>query len=325
MPIIVISYDIDNMSISYDIDNMQCFKCGIEITGEEPKYGLHQQCFTAWFKVDPKYEFVSLTQRSADSKDPEKDINRSANNTSFYHGKFKKYSADLNTDNYILKMRDEKEAPELPEVEYLCNQIANLLGIPVPDFFYIDFNDQRVFVTKVFIKKSGGVSNLEHIYKYRPDNQHNCETLAKTIEETTKRPYDVEVFYNTLLLDALIGNHGRHGKNLAFVVSPSKILLSPIYDNVSYMGLVTGKMLKADFNPTGRIATLKTLEPSMNDYVEELVRLNQVDLVIQFLAKAKIQKINDLVDHSFCSLDMKESLKRLIAKRHRELIDGIQN
>jgi len=303
---------------------MECLKCRQPIFNETPKYGLHSSCFVAWFKTDSSHEFVSLTQRSALSRDPEK-TTQSANNSSFYHGKFKKYSADLASDNYILKMREEVDAPELPEVEYLCNQVAFYAGIPVPEFFYIDFYSQKVFVTKVFIKKGGGTANLEHLYKYRPDDKHNVETIAKIIEETTKRPYDVEVFYNTLLFDALVGNHDRHGRNLAFVVTPSKTALSPIYDNVSYLSLVSGTLLNADFNPTGRIATHANLEPSMQHYVEELRRLGQEELVKKFVGRIKLLKIEELVDASFCSQLLKVAIKKLIQKRYKELLDGLQN
>ena len=97
---------------------MNCLRCHRKITGAA-KYGLHEKCFADWFKIDAKNEFVSLKQRSALDRDPE--TRAPANNTSFYHGKFKKYSANLKSDNYILKMRENKAAPELPEVEYLCN------------------------------------------------------------------------------------------------------------------------------------------------------------------------------------------------------------
>jgi hypothetical protein len=302
------------------LKKMECLKCIQELTGPT-KYGLHENCFAAWFKANPESEFLSLTQRSAASRDP--DSKRSPNNTSFYHGKFKKYSADLESENYILKMRDPKEAPELPEVEYLCNQIADFLGIPVPDFYFIDFFTERVFVTKVFIRKNAGNANLEHIYKFRPDDGHNCETLIKTISETTKLPYDVDVFLNTLLFDSLIGNHDRHGRNLAFIVTPSKTTLSPIYDNVSYLSLVSGALLGADFNPTGRIATKLTAEPAMKDYVVELMRLGYEDTVLEFTKKANLSQIEELIEHSFCSSLLKQALKKLIRKRHAELINGI--
>lgn len=300
---------------------MKCLKCGQFVA--EPKYGLHPGCFADWFKVDPSQEFVSLIQRSAPSQDPEAET--STNNTSFYHGKFKKYSADLGTENYILKMREERDAPELPEVEYLCNQIANSIGLPIPDYFYIDFFSERVFVTKVFIKKNGATSNLEHIYKFRSDDQHSCEFIAQVIASTTNRLYDVEAFYTAVLFDALIGNHDRHGRNLAFIVTPGKTVLSPIYDNVSYLSLVSGEFLKADFNPTGRIRTEETLEPSMSHYVKELKRLGQEDLIRKFLSKVKLLKIELLIDNSFCSPLLKVAIKNLMNKRYKELINGLQN
>lgn len=301
---------------------MKCLKCQQDLY-EPIKYGLHIQCFADWFKTDPANEFMSLTQRSAQSLDPA--LNESLNNTSFYHGKFKKYSADLGHDNYIIKMREENGAPELPEVEYLCNQIAVSVGIPAPDFFYIDFFSEKVFVTKVFIKKNSGNANLEHIHKYRPDEQHNCEDLIRVISNTTRLPYDLDVFLNTILFDALIGNHDRHGRNLGFIVTPSKTSLSPIYDNVSYLSLVSGPILEADFNPTGRIATSLTKEPSMFDYVLELKRLGFSDTLKEFNQKVKILKIESIIDQSFCSALMKKAFKKLINKRFQELQNGLQD
>ncbi len=301
---------------------MKCLKCFQDLIGSV-KYGLHEKCFVDWFKTDPKNDFLSLTQRSATSRDPE--AKETANNTSFYHGKFKKYSADLGPENFILKMRESKGAPELPEVEYLCNQIAALLGLPIPEFFYIDFFSDKVFVTKVFIKKNAGNANLEHIYKFRPDEEHSCETLIKVISDTTKLPYDVDVFLNTILFDALIGNHDRHGRNLAFIVTPAKTVLSPIYDNVSYLSLVSGPLLGADFNPTGRITTKNSKEPSMKHYVEEFFRLGYRDTVLAFASKVKVPKIEAAIDQSFCSVEMKQAIKKLLNKRYKELLDGIQN
>ncbi len=101
---------------------MQCLKCRRKINGAE-KYGLHEECFVDWFKTDLKNDFLSLQQRSTTSRDPEEKGSHDNTSFSFYHGKFKKYSADLGGEHFILKMRKPKEAPELPEVEYVCNQI----------------------------------------------------------------------------------------------------------------------------------------------------------------------------------------------------------
>src|SRR5476649_532417 len=129
---------------------MNCLKCRIQIDPlSSAHYGLHPDCFTEWFKASKTAEFVSLQRRSSTS---DKATYQPPQNTSFFHGKFKKYSADLEGQSYILKMRQE-EAPELPEVEYLCNQIGNALSVPVAEFYYIDFNGDKTFVTKNFINQ----------------------------------------------------------------------------------------------------------------------------------------------------------------------------
>lgn len=300
--------------------NRQCIKCLTELAREEACYGLHPACFTAWFKVPSTSNFVSLTRRSVQSNQT---AQTSPQNISFFHGKFKKYSAELDGHSYILKMR-EIDAPELPEVEYTCNQIAELFGIPVAAHFLIDFEGERVFVTRNFIKKSA-LSDLQHIYHFRPDDQHTCEKLISVITEQAKRPYDVGVFVDTLLFDALIGNHDRHGRNLAFIVTSGKSSLSPIYDNVSYLGLEKGTMLNADFNPLGKIATISTAEPSMKDYVLELKRLGYEENVAAFWDKLKLNQIETIINNGLCSELMKKAICKLVRKRAKELEDEIKN
>src|SRR3990167_5265011 len=172
---------------------MNCYKCGQPIpSNKDAHYGLHPTCFCAWFKTPQPMEFASLQRKQNTSEsDP------SGQNSSFFHGKFKKYSAELNGESYILKMR-QNEAPELPEVEYLCNQIGQAVGIPVAAFYYINFLGEKTFVTKNFIKH-GTPTDLQHIYHFRKDDQHSCEGIIHAIQEKTHRPHDVSIFIKTLL------------------------------------------------------------------------------------------------------------------------------
>lgn len=298
---------------------MNCLKCRLQIDHPtSAHYGLHPECFTEWFNAPKTAEFISLQRRSNTS---DQLGNYTSQNTSFFHGTFKKYSADLNGQSYILKMRQD-EAPELPEVEYLCNRIGKLLGISVAEFYYIDFNGDRTFVTKNFIKP-GAPSDLQHIYHFNSDNNHSCEKIIGIITEKTQRPHDVKMFIKTLLFDSLIGNHDRHGRNLAFVVTAKHTSLSPIYDNVSYLSLETGNMLKADFSPKGKINTSETFEPSMSDYVKELKKLGYVDDIQEFYKKIKPSQLYQIIEESFCSTLMKEAIKSLIKKRVEELKNAL--
>ncbi|SRR5579885_473385 len=294
---------------------MKCLKCLIEIVElDSAHYGLHPKCFMEWFAAPSSAKFLSLQRRSSAS---DQESNLAPQNTSFFHGKFKKYSADLNGESYILKMRQD-EAPELPEVEYLCNQIGKLLGIPVAEFYFINFNDDPTFVTKNFIKKDIP-TDLQHIYHHRADDQHSCEGIIRAIMEKTGRPHDVSILIKTILFDALIGNHDRHGRNLAFILTAKSMSLSPIYDNVSYLSLESGNMLKADFSPKGKISTSETFEPSMRDYVKELKRLGYSDEINEFYESIKMPQLYQLIDESFCSDLMKIAITTLIEKRYEEL------
>lgn len=295
---------------------MLCLKCLLPLGTGVMHYGLHEACFCLWFNVGKNANFQNLSRKSAVSDDRGVDHNNSQNN-SFFHGKFKKYSASLEGSSYILKMK-EPEAPELPEVEYLCNQIGVLLGVPVAEFFVINFGKEIVFVTKNCIVPTGFM-DLQHIYHFRKDSDHNCKGLIRTVEKHTKRPYDINILINTILYDALIGNHDRHGRNLAFIVTSNQIVLSPIYDNVSYLSLEKGEMLKADFNPTGKISTQATFEPNMRDYVIELRRLGYAKAVELFLSRINQKKIMQLIENSFCSSLMKNAMKNLVNKRAEEL------
>lgn len=302
---------------------MSCLKCQtIIIDPNIAHYGLHPECFTEWFNAPNGTEFISL-QRKHTSSTSNQSPNLSPQNTSFFHGKFKKYSADLNGSSYILKMR-QGDAPELPEVEYLCNQIGKTLSIPVAEFYYIDFNGEKTFVTKNFIRP-GAPTDLQHIYHFRPDDQHSCEGIIRVITEKTQRPNDVRIFIQTLLFDALIGNNDRHGRNLGLIVTAKNTELSPMYDNVSYLSLEKGSMLKADFNPTGKISTQKTYEPSMRDYVIELKRLGYMDEIEDFYQRMNIAQIIYLIDSSFCTKLMKEALIKLMSKRFLELEHEFKN
>lgn len=243
------------------------------------------------------------------------------NHNSFFHGKFKKYSAVLNEKNYILKVQ-EKDFPELPATEYLCNQIARYLGLYVPDFYLIRFQETiDTFVCENFMQNRS-FSNLIHIYHFlepRPEN-FNCENLFHTIASKTQRLEEIERFIELTLFDALIGNHDRHGRNIALVQSPEGFQLSPFYDNPSYLGIESDFLLNAQHEPRGQIYTASSKEPKIIDYVKEWERLGQTATVNKFRTKIDIEHVMNIIETSFISKKRKESFKRLIHRRYSELL-----
>ncbi len=301
---------------------MVCLKCKEILEPSDAIYGLHEKCFTKWFSLPTAVEFQDL-DRKATSKDPAEKNTLTNLNSSFFHGKFKKYSALLNGESYILKVR-EPEYPELPDVEYVCNQIGKLLEIPVPSFYLIEFHEARTFVTKNFVRAGSSMMNLTHIFHYFKENETlNCESIIAVLDRETKRYSDIDIFVKVCLFDALVGNSDRHGRNLGLLITPKATQLAPIYDNPSVLGLESGNMLKARFGPKGKIYTTTSKEPSMMDYIREFKRMGYGESIQDFASKVNVDEIHMIIEESFCTDLMKKALKRLITERALEMANEI--
>jgi len=296
---------------------MICYKCLQKITkSESAHHGLHPKCFIEWFNLSHDEEFndVALRQVEQESGGEFKQIA-----SSFFQGKFKKYSAVLGINHYILKIQVE-DYPELPRVEYLSNQLADLFDLEVPPFYLIKFqNEVESFVTKSFIQ-SKELENLVHIYRFFGKNQlFNCENLLKIIRDETEKEKELEFFVKMCLFDALIGNHDRHGRNLGLIRTNQGYRLAPMYDNPSYLGIEDERLLNAQLEPRGKIATKKTDEPTMKDYVIEFKRLGFEDIINHFYKMINLEKILYLTNNSLVSKKRVEAMNKLIIKRHKEL------
>ena len=304
-----------------------CYFCLTRIhtwADEAFSYGLHKECFKKWFGLTALEEFSSIARRSSSSGEPGATQAKDSWGASFFIGKFRKYSAVLGDASYILKVKDPV-APELPEVEFLCNQIARGTGIPVPDFFFIRFFGVGTFVTRNFVRKGAAV-DLTHMHHYLPGGaaQYDCENVVRVILDETKRLASAETFVKACLFDALIGNGDRHARNLAFLVTPRGVTLAPVYDNASQLGLEQGDILLSDWNPTGKIATLSSPEPASRDYVGEFFRLGYGDIVVRWFAGVSLKKIQGLIEESFCGDLMKQAMKKLVTKRYEETAHAIE-
>lgn len=294
-----------------------CCKCFEKLVLEDSWYGLHKNCFKDWFGLPHTSYFLDLVARSQ-SQAPQE--NHTAN-ISFFNGAYRKYSARLGESSFILKVQ-QKEYPELPATEYLCNQIYECLNIEIPNYYLIRFpEDQFCFVTKNFM--SGLIaSDLVHIYHFvKNEKNHDCESLVTIIGEQTGRRIEQERFVYLTLADSLIGNHDRHGRNLGFIQSAKGMQLAPFYDNPSALALEGHSMLGADLQPRGSIFTKETDKPTMKDYVREWKRLGFGDIVDRFRKQHSLEKLQSLVVNAYISEKRQKALLRLFIKRSEELCE----
>ena len=304
---------VDNVIVMWYSNNMNCLKCN-KLIEETPAYGLHQVCFTKLFDLDGVYEFTELDPKSSETKKQSPEIKKKKD--TFFHGNYLKYSARLNGQEYILKIQED-EYPELPVMEYVCNQIAKILGLEVPKFYLINFNGKMTFVTRNFMQDYVGA--LHHIYKFLPDGEenHNCQEIASAIFKQTNRPIDIAKFIEVTLFDSLVGNNDRHGRNLGIIDTGKARTLSPIYDNPSYIGIAAEFILGAQISPSGSIWTSTSQEPRVQEYVDEFIRLDYQRIVKLFVKKV-LTKEDDLVkivDNSILSEQRKVAFKNLLKSR----------
>jgi hypothetical protein len=307
------------------MDIKRCYKCSGHLeTSQSQMHGLHESCFREWFILETdSLDFQQVVFKGMSGSSPA--LARSPDsfekmNKSFFHGRYKKYSAELGEQSHILKVQDSR-FPFLPATEYLCNQIGQSLKINVPRFYYIRFqNTLDTFVTRNFMRDFPSAT-LNHIYTYlTADGDFNCKSIIEIIEKETGRIGEVEKFIELCLFDALIGNHDRHGRNLALIVQSSKgARLAPFYDNPSFLGIEDEAIIGAQFEPKGKIFTTESNEPGMKDYVREFKKLMHEDAVMAFYKKIDIEHIDSLVEAAFMSEARKAALQRLIARRYGEL------
>jgi hypothetical protein len=303
--------------------NNICYYCGQKFQPSDTKVqGLHAECFLKWFELPEVMAFQDLDLKHQDNatQDPNQVSKLNTINASFFQGKFKKYGATLNNQQYILKVQ-QPEFPELPAIEYLCNRLATILGIRVPTYYFIQLeNAAPTFVVKNFINKMQS-GNLIHIYHYlKKRDDFNCQTLLHIIQEQTGRREDVIHFIHMCLFDALIGNDDRHGRNLGLIQTVKGLTLAPMYDNPSYLAIEEEWLLEADFNPTGKIATKNAQHPGMEDYIIEFERLGYKKIVRDFKKRIRLEVLfSEIECNIFVSKKRKEAIKRLILKRHKEM------
>lgn len=299
---------------------MVCYKCRQVINNKEQlKHGLHRSCFMEWFCLKQDTNFSGLAIKSPHSSSIEEENYLDSVKGSFFQGKFKKYSAVLGKRKYILKVKEDG-FPELPATEFLCNNIAVFFGIAVPKFYFIKFeNNLETFVSENFMCDFGP-ADLVHIYHFlEKEDKFDFETIMNILKRATGRLQDLERFVELCLFDALIGNHDRHGRNLAVVRKAKGCFLSPFYDNPAYLGMETEELLGAIHEPKGKIAVKDTNEPSISDYYREIKRMGYLGVARAFIEKIDLGEIKKIIDNAFISLKRKRAFFSLIERRYAEV------
>lgn len=303
-----------------------CLRCDQPL-GAEAHYGQHLECFEAVFQVKGPTTFQSLVRKESHSGDIPQAQPRHL--TSYFGGNYKKYEGVLGDAHYILKL-SKPEYPELAPVEFVSNKIAYLCKLRVPTpFSLLDYGEgELAFVSRNFMDRQSRHATLNHIYHYLPldESLYTIEIIAEAVFRETRSVEDHEQLVKMFIFDALIGNHDRHGRNIALIETARGKRLAPLYDNPSSLGLESGSMLKASFSPRSKIWTQASREPLMQDCLVELDRLGMRNIIMEFYHSIDVVKIVDVITASRAvSKPMQDALLRLVKQRIQELEEYVHH
>lgn len=258
-----------------------------------------------------------------------------------YGGADKKTGIIFSNKRWMLKYRKKTVYGQAYNdvSEYLGSKIFSMLGFNAQDVLLGVYDKQYVVACKDFTYDKQftpfndvGESSLEsdktrYIYSY-----DDICTLIRKNKKITDKEEVISLFWETYIVDALIANEDRHGKNWGFIKKDNRYLSAPIFDN--------GNSLFASFSDE------EEMEYVLSDKEELLVRVYETpqsimknkkglndyysvisskqyaecnEALLKIVPLIKLDKINALIDSADIS-DIRKNFLKSILKMRYELI-----
>jgi serine/threonine-protein kinase HipA len=223
---------------------------------------------------------------------------------------------------FILKPQTDR-FPLLPQNENLCMLIAGLMEIVIPPHGLFDLLDgSPAYLVRRFDRtKDGGKLRCEDFAQILGENDKysgSMEQIGKKIRELSSVPgLDVQLFYERVLLNFLLGNGDAHLKNFSMLeADDGGLRLSPAYDIVCSKAVIPKELDCA-----------LTLNGKQNKITRgDFERLADV---LKIPAKAAVSiferfdhgctLVMERVEHSRLTGDMQDRMRRVMEDRRRRL------
>lgn len=128
--------------------------------------------------------------------------------------------------------------PHIPENENCCMDIAEAFGIDVPPHCLLMLKGGTLgYIVKRFDRRGEEKIHQEDFYQILEKTDKyigSLEQIGKKLKEISAVPgLDVQLFFERVVLNFLLGNGDAHFKNFSVSHRPNGIRLSPTYDIVS--------------------------------------------------------------------------------------------
>ena len=137
---------------------------------------------------------------------------------------------------YILKPQTAA-FPNVPENEQCCMDIAAAFKIDVPPHCLLSLKGGSLaYIVKRFDRESGEKIHQEDFFQIlesKDKYKGSAEQIGRKLKEISTAPgYDMQLFFERIILNFIIGNGDAHLKNYSISYNKGQTRLTPAYDIV---------------------------------------------------------------------------------------------
>jgi serine/threonine-protein kinase HipA len=304
--------------------SIKCLYCYNSLTAGEIDY--HEKCCRKIFGVS-KSPLIDITP-----KDIDKLASDAINRSLAVPGVQKKLSLELkktgkgarltivgSLGGYILKPATE-EYPGLPENEDLTMHLAEICGIETALHALIRFQTgEMAYITKRFDREGNFKIPVEDMNQLT--GNLTSDKYSGSIERISKLIYkyctynflEIIKFFKSIVFCYITGNADMHLKNFSIMKGKDGIIkLTPAYDLLSTKLVIPEDLEESALSINGKKKKLNT-----NDFnllakyfmIEDKVKNN---ILNEF--REKFDDMNNFIDRSFLSSDMKIKYKNMLSE-----------
>ena len=231
--------------------------------------------------------------------------------------------------------------------EYISSHIAASAGFPVHETVLGTYNGEIVVGCKDFREKNS-ISNIEFAEYVR--SKYDSKDVKRMIRldqiyETLADPANdipdslqkesIERYWDTFVIDALVGNFDRHIGNWGFLAENNQLRLAPLYDFGSTLFPQASDIGAKDFmenlyemfkrslvfpSPSLIITNEKVGKVGYYDMLASNYDQNCTEAVLRIVPRIDMQRINMIIDETPFITDIRKSFYKEILSMRKMLI-----
>jgi serine/threonine-protein kinase HipA len=220
---------------------------------------------------------------------------------------------------YILKPQTAAFA-NIPENEQCCMDIAAELGINVPPHCLLLLKDGSwAYIVKRFDRESGSKIHQEEFFQILgPGDKYkgSVEQIGRKLKEISTAPgYDVQLFFERVVFNFIIGNGDAHLKNYSIAYRDKEtIRLTPAYD------IVCSKLVLPDEEDSALSINGKKNKLKRDDF-DILAEYLNIPIKIRYEKFEKsLTLMEEIIKNSEIKKEVQEQFINIIKERLSRLI-----